>query len=317
MSEHGEAPRKGCLRRGCLGCLVIVGAGIGLVVIMAVITLVRGVPDVVREDESRTHSIARSPTESTREGRPLVVDEGRVGRVVLDVSMANFSIIPAPAGSELRLDARYNSGSYKLEESMRGDGETGWTYRLSFGSRSVLNFIHVDAGDNRLELHLPAGTPLTIEGELGVGQTDLQLGGLWVESVKLGAGVGDHRIGFDEPLPVPMSSFELDGSIGETSVSGLGNASPAEVKVRHRIGDIRVDLGGAWRNDAKISVRSSIGGFRIGLPDEDVGFELLRASIGIGEANTRRVGERSEAPAGAPVVQLEASHSIGELLLTR
>ena len=45
MSEHGEATRKGCLRRGCLGCLVIVGAGIGLVVIMAVITLVRGVPD--------------------------------------------------------------------------------------------------------------------------------------------------------------------------------------------------------------------------------------------------------------------------------
>jgi hypothetical protein len=199
---------------------------------------------------------------------------------------------------------------------MRGDGETGWTYRLSFGRRSAFDFIQVGP-DNRLELHLPAGTPLSIEGQLGIGESDVQLGGLWVERVKLEAGIGGHRFGFDEPLPVPMTSFELNGSIGESSITDLGNASPAVVKIRHRIGEIRVDLDGAWRNDASVSIRSSIGGFQVGLPDEQVGFELLRASIGIGESNTSRVGDRSEAPAGAPVVRLDASHSLGQLLLTR
>ena len=308
MADTDQTPRKGCLRRGCFGCLVVIGAGVGLVLIMAVITLVRGVPEVVREDESRTHPVARSHSEATAEGRG--------GRVILDISLASFSIVPAPAGSELRLDARYNSGSYELEESMQSDGETGWTYRLSFGRRSAFDFVDIGP-ENRLELHLPAGTPLVIEGELGMGESDIQLGGLWVESVKLEAGVGEHRFGFDEPLPVPMTSFELNGSIGESRIANLGNASPAEVKIRHRIGEIRVDLDGAWRNDARVTIRSSIGGFQVGLPDEGVGFELLRASIGIGESNTSRAGDRPEAPAGAPVVRLDASQSLGELLLTR
>jgi len=145
----------------------------------------------------------------------------------------------------------------------------------------------------------------------------MELGGLWIESVDLEIGVGDHRIGFDEPLQTPMTRFALNGSIGETRVSMLGNASPAEVLIRHRIGELSVDLDGAWLNDSMVVLRSSIGGFRIGLPSQEIGFELLGASVGIGESNTRRARDRPEPPPGAPVVRLKANQSLGELRLTR
>ncbi|NIM61039.1 MAG: hypothetical protein GTO30_05110, partial [Acidobacteria bacterium] len=107
---------------------------------------------------------------------PLLVDEGQLGRVILDVRMTSFKIVPAPAGTPLRLDVNYDSGSYELKESFEPSGELGWTYRLDFGKRSAFQFFHVDS-DNRLELHVPAGTPIALSGELGIGEFELELGG--------------------------------------------------------------------------------------------------------------------------------------------
>ena len=43
------------------------------------------------------------------------------------------------------------------------------------------------------------------------------------------------------------------------SVEGLGNASPSTVWVAQSIGETRLDLSGAWRNDAEIDLRCGVG----------------------------------------------------------
>jgi hypothetical protein len=244
-----------------------------------------------------------------------VVDQGQLGRVVLDISMASFNIIPAPAGTPVRLDANYDSGSYKLKETFEPSGELGWTYRLDFGKRSTFQFFHIDP-DNRLDLYLPVGTPIVLSGELGIGQFQLELGGLWIESVDLETGIGEHGISFSEPLLAPMTNFKVDGSIGELEIRQLGNASPANARIDHSIGEVYVDLRGAWENDSEVYIRSSIGECRINLPSDRVGVELIGGSVTLGESDTRRARGRGEVPAGAPVIRLTARHSLGELRLT-
>ena len=314
MGEAAPA-KKGCLKRGCFGCLGVLGVGLVLVMVIALITVIRGKPDIVRESDQLTHDIPQREWISPDTSEPLIVDEGQMGRVILDVSMASFKIIPAAPGTPVRLDAHYDSGSYKLKETFEPTGELGWTYRLTFGKRSTFDFFHIDP-DNRLELHIPAGTPIVLEGDLGIGESQLELGGLWIESVDLEIGIGDHSIDFDEPLLVPMTRFKIDGSIGELSVRRLGNASPARAHVDHSIGELDVDLRGDWQNDADVFVGSSIGECRVNLPAERIGLELIGGSVTLGESDTRRARGRAEVPAGAPVVRLTARHTLGELRLT-
>ncbi len=315
MADPAPVAKRGCFKRGCFGCFAVMGTGLVLLMVWALITVVRGTPEVVRESDQLTHEIPQGDWIVPDTSEPLVIDEGQMGRVILDVSLANFKIIPTPPGTPVRLDAHYNSGSYELKETFASSGELGWTYRLTFGKRSMFQFFHIDP-DNRLELYLPEGTPIILEGQLGVGESQLELGGLWIESVDLEIGIGDHSIDFDEPLPVPMTRFEIDGSIGELSVRRLGNASPANARIDHSIGELYVDLRGAWKNDSDVFVDSGIGECRVNLPAETIGLELIGTSLMIGESDTRKARGRDEVPAGAPVVRLRASHSLGELRLT-
>ncbi len=315
MADAAPATKTNYLKRGCLGCFSVMGVGLVLLMVWALITVVRGKQEVVRESDQLTHEVPQGDWIVPDTGEPLVIDEGQMGRVILDVSLATFTIIPTSSGTPVRLDAHYNSGSYKLKETFASSGELGWTYRLTFGKRSMFQFFHIDP-DNRLELYLPEGTPIVLEGQIGLGESRLELGGLWIESVDLEIGLGDHSIDFDEPLAVPMTRFEIDGSIGELSVRRLGNASPAHVRVDHSIGELYVDLRGAWQNDSDVFVDSSIGECRVNLPAEGIGLELIGTSIMIGESDTRKARRRGEVPADAPVVRLRASHSLGELRLT-
>lgn len=307
--------KKGCLKRGCLGCLGVLGVGLVFVMVIALITVVRGTREVVRESDQLTHDIPQHEWTAPDTNEPLVFDEGQLGRVVLDVSMVVFKIIPAPAGTPIRLDAHYDSGSYKLKETFEPSGELGWTYRLDFGKRSSLQFFHIDP-DNRLDLYLPVGTPITLSGDLGIGESQLELGGLWIESVDLEIGIGQHTIDFDEPLLAPMTKFKIDGSIGELHVRRLGNASPESVRIDHSIGEVYVDLRGAWQNDSDVFVSSSIGECHVNLPSDRIDLELIGGSVTFGESDTRGARGRAEAPEGAPVVRLTVRHTLGELRLT-
>jgi hypothetical protein len=314
MSE-GAPAGKSCLKRGCLGCVGVLGVFLVIVMVIALITVVQGKPDIVRESGQSVHDTSRFERTTPAPGEPLIVDQGQLGRVVLDVSMASFRIIPAEPGTPVRLDANYDSGSYKLEETFEPSGELGWTYRLEFGKRSAFRFFHVDP-DNRLDLYLPVGTPITLVGELGLGEFHLELGGLWIDSVDLETGIGEHVIDFDEPLAAPMTQFAVDASIGELRIRRLGNASPASVRVDHSIGAIYVDLKGDWQNDSDVYVGSSIGECRVNLPSDEFGLELIGGSVTLGESDTQRARGRGEASAGAPVIRLTARHTLGELRLT-
>jgi len=324
--------RRGCFKRGCLGCLALIGVGVLILVVMLVLGI------VTRGGESRVESIDREqavPSVEIPEQRvmgedgpvelPRIPDGFRVdnpGRIELDIEYGEFEIVAGPVGSAIQVMGDYDAGQFDLEQSYTENDDGSWLYKISFdrkgvGFRSVsythltlpFRFVELDDDLNRLTIMIPRQTPFELAGEIGIGQTLIDLGGLWLLDLDLEIGVGEHRFEFSEPTFSPVPRVRLESSLGVISVDQLGNASPSEVEITHTIGETAVDLQGEWLNDSEIDIRCGIGECRVDTP-HDTGLKYRDVGVMIGES-----GElpRRDAEAGEPTLTLSVSASIGEV----
>jgi hypothetical protein len=170
--------------------------------------------------------------------------------------------------------------------------------------------------DNRLRISLPRDTPFALEGSIRRGESRVRLGGLSVASVDLELVQGEHAVGFDIPAPRPLESFAVDASQGSFSFTGLGNASPATVDVGGSMGELLVDLGGAWRNDADVRGRWRMGEVRVGVP-AGVRTEVGEIDVFLGGSDTSGLRGADEPGEEAPKLTLSFSGSLGEIVITR
>ena len=240
------------------------------------------------------------------------IEVAEPGRIVLDLNRGNFEIGPGAEGEPLRLEGRYDAGKFDLTESYESYGETGWIYRLGFDQRGtgLQPFVQHGESHNLLRLVVPTGAPIRLEGRVGIGQSHLQLGGLWLTDVDLEVGIGEHRISFDEPLPVPMSRLRLDTSIGVLQVDRLGNASPSDVWIKHSVGETRVDLEGRWRRDAELFISCGIGSCYVDAPGT-ANLNIERVGVFIGDSSAPR--RTADAIPGKPTLTLSVSGTIGDV----
>jgi hypothetical protein len=329
--RHTESRRekKGCFKVGCFGC-----GGTSLVLLLVVIVLVALAVLLGRPPRQMAESelVREVPPASRLDGGSATSDRGSTefpelgpeswsgvpGRVVLDLSMGTFEVVAGEPGGPIRVEGTYDVGSYELTESYETHDDSSWVYRVRF-RRKVSWIRHLfgdNAAKNRIRVTLPRDVPLVLEGEVGVGQSSLELGGLWLVATQLEMGVGEHTVRFDEPSPVAMERFEILGSVGELRIVELGNASPGFVDVRARIGEFAVDLRGDWRADASIAVSCGIGECSVRVPD-DVAVELDSASVSIGEKNVLALSGLPEPEAGRPTLHLDVSSQVGELRIER
>ncbi len=236
------------------------------------------------------------------------------GRVVLDLKMGDFSIRPGPADEPIRIDADYDGASFELTEELTQEEDGSWTYHVGFsGQRGWLGLL-LGGGrhnvDNRVEIIIPRGQQFDLVGQVGMGEFEADLGGLWVRAVDLELGPGEHFVEFSEPLPYPMQSFRTESSMGSVELRSLGDASPAKVDVDHSMGEVFVDLQGTWQGDVQVDVGFSMGECRVWLP-EGVRVEIDRASVGLGESSIDEP-RNADLPEDAPTLTLRVSGSMGE-----
>ncbi len=295
MSE--QKPDRGCLRYGCIGCasclLLLAGLAAGCGIL------------------AWRYSQQLPNLKPYRTERPLVTMPvtGTPVRVVLDVGSTSFRIAPAAPGQPLAVEADFDQKRFVLEEIWSGNPELARTYTLRYSRRGFLPRIVNRGNESELRLLLPRDVPLTIVGDVGVGESELELGGLNLVDVDIDFGIGDHALSFSEPLAAPMRELVLNGGIGELTVSGLGHASPEQVEIGHSLGELDVDLSGRWQRDTQVEINGGIGECHIHVPQE-VGLDLGRVRVRVGEQS---VPESKPVVDGRPIVHLSASSTMGEL----
>ncbi len=317
----------GCFKYGCIGCLSMGALAVAAIFLFSAINLAYEPEEPRPEQRELVQELPEAPelpafpypagdSPSLPETLPLPhAVEARAGRIVLDLSMGEFIIRPGPAGEPIRVEADYDTASFDLTEEYTTSDDGTWTYEVSFGARrgflGMLLRGGVRDGDNRIELTIPRGHPIDIVGKIGIGESEVDLGGLWIRNVDLDLGTGDHFIEFREPTPFPMADFKIDSSIGEVEIRNLGAGSPRSVKVDHGIGELLVDLQGPWRQDAEVDVECGIGECRLWLPDS-AHIDIESAKIGLGDSRVERP-DSQDLPDDAPTITVNIRGNIGDL----
>lgn len=317
----------GCFKYGCIGCASLLALFVGATLLLSALQFAsRSDPEPTERLAERTLPappplVGAAPDApdtvdlgENPELRPLAAPDVAVGTLILDLAMGDFVLRPGPADEPLRVEADFDASQFELVEEFTEGEEGRWTYRVRFGGKGGFLGMLFGGGSsgpgNRVEIVVPQGHPVRLVGEIGLGESKIDLGGLWVESVDLEYGPGDHFLEVREPLPVPMESFATVSSMGEMEIRGLGNASPESVEVEHGMGDLFLDLQGAWRRDADVTTRFRMGQCRIWVP-ETARVDLSGGSVSMGNARTRL--PEVDLPADAPTIRLDTGGSMGNL----
>ena len=224
------------------------------------------------------------------------------GRVTLDVEIANLIVLPAPAGAPIRLEADYDPARYRLEESFQPDTGDGFEYRLEFGpaGSEMWSLLRMKLGGvpPRLRIWLPCDVRIQLEGKIRRAIGTFELGGMSVETVKFRVESGAAAISVLAPTRQPMETFDLFCDKGSLKVGGLGNADPRVVDVRQHLGELDLDLRGAWSRGVEVNAGVYLAGGRLWLPDN---------------VNLNGTDPATEVP--LPIMNLEVVEKGGRLLI--
>lgn len=319
MSSRSKTFVGGCL--GCLGLAVLVGAVLAVLAFWP--ALIGGPdPELVRRQASIPWATLSGgmPPPAAETGvdlgvvpAPEAVDPLPYGMgewtVELDLSLGDFVVEPAEPGEGLSVEADYDQARFTFEQEV---DEEARKVRVRFGQDGSGRFVFGShESDNNVTVRLPRGVPLRLVGELGIGQTRAELGGLHLTEIDLDASIGDHALFFSEPTTGDLASFDLKASVGEVTLRDVGNASPARLAVTQSLGELLVDLNGAWRRDATVTARLSLGECTVVVP-EDVELDVDRVDVSLGESNQPNP-RREPLPAGTPRLTLDVQGSLGEV----
>jgi hypothetical protein len=313
-SRTGSMLLKGC-GAGCLALLAL-GTLFGVWAWMAAKDAIDQ-PSTPEENQTARElpPIAPpSPAAATDPNAPIpsageIVPAEATGRLILDLSMGEFEIVPVAAGESLRVESRYDTSRFRLTESFDTDADGRWTQRITFGPKRKFLMGQVNAGENLVRVFVPAGHRIDLEAEVSMGESRLDLSTLNLARVDLELSMGDHRIQIDQPGPSPADSFLVDSKMGQMTIRGLGWASPATASFDHSMGELDLSLDGAWQRDGSIDLDATMGPIRLRVP-EDVDLRLEATTVKIGARNE---DDRATPPPGAPILTVTSDVTMGEL----
>jgi hypothetical protein len=236
----------------------------------------------------------------------------------LDLTEGNFTIVPGPPGSDIKVDGLFDPASYELTQMTEEAGEAGREVKIGFHRKSPFFFMMLSSShpDNRITITLPEGVPTALDLHLARCESHVELGGLTLTNVQARLSMGDQLVNFGRPVVGRLQDVSMRLAMGDIKVRGLGNAHPENVEIHGSMGDIRVSFDGAWPAGGKIAanVRMSMGDFRVTVPS---GVRLKSSSVLVmGESRTPGAREQPDDP-NAPLLELQTHASMGGLEIIR
>jgi hypothetical protein len=209
-------------------------------------------PHAATAQSLREFSIARQ-----QQGEPALA-------VQVDFAAGSLALAPAPTGTLFGFRLTYDDARFApLAEYGRGG-----TLRL--GS-STLGQGGVRVASSRSELQaativLSTGADLDLELRLDAVDASLDLGGLRLTRLALGATASRASLRFGQPNPVRCTDAAFDAGAGELTVTGLGNARCERLAVRGGAGRVTLDFSGQWSGRMAVTAGMKLGELVLRLP---------------------------------------------------
>ncbi len=146
----------------------------------------------------------------------------------------------------------------------------------SLGVESTAHSDRVSASDREageLRLALPMTVPLDVDLEFGGTQSQLDFGGLALQSLRLEFGATEATLLFSKPNRIRMREMELNVGAADFTALHLANANADQIRVRGGVGSVDLDFSGTWAHDLNVTTRLILGGLVLRVPS-DVGVHV-------------------------------------------
>lgn len=185
------------------------------------------------------------------------------------LNVGTMQIEPGTTSNAYELDVEYNERAFRPRLDFDRSGERATLrFELKGEGKSVRR-----VGKSRLNLRLNPDISLRLEAETGVGESQIDLSGMKVESLLLESGVGETRLSMLSPNKVNCEEVELRCGVGALEVTGLGNFSFKDFRFKGGVGGSKLDFSGDWREVGDVDISVGVGGVEILLP-RDIGAEI-------------------------------------------
>jgi hypothetical protein len=306
---------------GCFSIVAVIVLGVVIAVFWARATLAEhGDPNPTRNE--RTIALGEPVVEAPdRAGTPGAAAKGAATggeplRLTLDLEEGIFIIRPGPPAAQVKVEGTYAEGLFELTEShAAAQGRTTIRFRSKAPAWArMLGGMESGGPGGRptVTVLIPAGVPIDLSLRVSLGESRIDLGGLTLRELGLDLSMGNHEVDFREPVVDVLRRVRLEARMGNISVDNLGNARAQTIDTSGSMGNLTVDLAGAWQPGAgaDLSFTHSMGELTLNVPRQ-VRLET-NVSSSMGQVNKDPAGAAEAAAPDAPVVRLRMSTSMGE-----
>ena len=218
-------------------------------------------PPAMRAQESalwRTVDISRQLHDSLPQRIRVQYGAGRV-----DV---RGSVNPVLYEMHLRYDERRGAPLHRYDAASRSSV-------LGLESREGAQHSSDRDDSGELRVALPSGVPLDLDLQLGGTESQLDLGGLTLQSLRLECGATDANVIFSQPNRAHMSDLTIDVGAADLLVVHLANANADQIRVHGGVGVADLDFSGTWSRDVTVDAKLVVGKLVLRVPS-DVGVRL-------------------------------------------
>jgi hypothetical protein len=148
-----------------------------------------------------------------------------------------------------------------------------------------------EGGELRVEL--ARSVPMELTLEFGAGRANIDLGGLALTDLEVHTGAAEATIDVSRPNPEAMARARLEVGAADFTARRLGNLNARRIEVNAGVGDITIDLTGAWQQDGAVQINMGLGSLQLRLPD-GVGVKLQEKTF-LTSVDTQGLVKRGDA----------------------
>jgi len=189
--------------------------------------------------------------------------------VDVDVPVGKLEIEAGTGGNLYEFDLDYNENAFTPEVEFQKRGNTGvLRFRLNGEGKHVRRM-----GKNRLNLRLNPDVPIVLRAKSGVGESQIDLGGMRIRELDIENGVGETSISMLEPNRISCDRVDIQNGVGSLKMTGLGNLASKQLKFQGGVGGSELDFSGDWREEGDIDIEVGVGGVELRMP-RSVGAEV-------------------------------------------
>ena len=186
---------------------------------------------------------------------------------------------------------------------------------------SPLSF--ADAGD-LAKVFLTRDIPLSINAQLGFGESMLDWTGLSLTCANIETGTAKTEIHLHERNPIPMSACQINAGFGEFSMDGICNLNTEKFKFSGGVGYYSLNFSGQLSKNLEADVEVGLGKVSINIPPEAARVQVIYddsyfSSFSFSGLTKKKDGYYTSVgfdQSNAPILTLKLSSGLGKMVVS-